>query len=153
MTIDVEKANERLIVLSERNDMYLILTDFERLNPAQRVFQAVWSLESEVNNGGFGQLFSNSSGQIAPHMPSALREIGAEAMAKIVDAAIAAIGRDTPWGDDEARRERMVALQDAVAARLEELDGDFLQYPDDLTSLLYQFVSLHRSDFGIIGEI
>src|ERR1700693_2512072 len=70
-------------------------TDFGRvafsMQPeAQKVFSAIWALESEVNNGGFSQYFLNDSRESASFIVEALETIGAPKTADICRRAIAA---------------------------------------------------------------
>ena len=112
------------------------------------MFRAIWELESEVNNGGFYQYFWNSSAWTVPGIWQALQAIGATSTAAIVNDAIAAVGRTLPWHDDEERRERLEKLPGAIRDELETLTQAFFRYPNDLTTLLYQYVSGHRVEIS-----
>jgi hypothetical protein len=48
-------ANEWLIALSAAEGTRLRTTPFSDLTPPEQVFLAIWTLESDVNNGGFDQ--------------------------------------------------------------------------------------------------
>jgi Domain of unknown function (DUF4375) len=122
--------------------------DYDALPEPKRVFRAIWELEAQVNNGGFHQYFWNTSAWTVPGISDALRAIGATATAAIVNDAIAAVGRNVPWQDDEARREKLAASPDTVRQELEGLDQAFFRYPNDLTTLLYQYVCKHRNQIG-----
>lgn len=112
------------------------------LSEAERVFVCIWQLEAEVNNGGFGQYYTNSAGDLAAEAPGALDAIGARRTAGIVRAANAILPTD-------ALRDRG-AREDAIAAlskdAFEDLDNRFLAYEDNLSSLLFAFVQAHRSE-------
>jgi len=56
---------------------------------------AVEGLEHEVNNGGYGQFFGNSSGEFTPIIEAALRAIGCPKTADITHDAIGALRVDT----------------------------------------------------------
>ena len=62
------------------------------MSEPERVFVAVWTLEADVNNGGFDQYYVNSSGDYAWFAPQALRAVGAEKTAEIVEQANTAFG-------------------------------------------------------------
>ena len=51
--------NHYLIELSEGERTDFGRVDFEEQPEPQKVFSAIWELESEVNNGGFDQYFRN----------------------------------------------------------------------------------------------
>lgn len=75
-----------LISLSDR--LWPIANErFSDLSASERVFILVWEVEAEVNNGGFNQFFLNTAGDRASATAAALRTIGAERTASIVDRA------------------------------------------------------------------
>jgi len=47
------------------------------LTKPQQAIYIIWSLEAEVNNGGFNQFYFNSSGQYSDLIPDALKMVGA----------------------------------------------------------------------------
>jgi hypothetical protein len=109
---------------------------YASLSPTERLLVAIWWIESDVNNGGFDQYYFNSGGDFATMVPSALREIGAHAMARIVDEANAHFG---PTGPPASRDDRQVALErirDANPDAFESLNARFWTYPEDLAALL-----------------
>src|SRR5437762_10408868 len=73
--------NTLLIQLSERGRFWRV--DFDDLSRAEQVFRVIWELEAEVNNGGFHQYFSNSSGDSAFAVVDALKGVGAHHAARI----------------------------------------------------------------------
>jgi hypothetical protein len=145
--MDTREMNRRLIRLSEDRDVGFWAVDYEALPEPKRVFRAIWELEAQVNNGGFHQYFWNASASTVPGIWDALQAIGATATAAVVHDAIAAVG-NLPWRDDDARREKLSALPPAVLQELESLDQAFFRYPNDLTTLLYRYVSEHRDQIG-----
>jgi len=62
--------------------------EFARQSLPQKVFSAIWEVESEVNNGGFSQYFSNHSAESASFIVQALETIGAPRTANICNRAI-----------------------------------------------------------------
>jgi hypothetical protein len=57
---------------------------------------AVWWADSEICNGGFHQLFSNSTGVLAPEAAEGFRAVGLEECFRIVRAAIERFGTEYP---------------------------------------------------------
>jgi hypothetical protein len=115
-------------------------TGYESLTPAEQVFFCVWELEAEINNGGFEQFYLNSSGDIAAYVPDALRAIGATHTASLVDQANAVVGSDGPPTDRDARTKLVEALDDSALDRFEQLDAAFLEYKDNLSALLAEYM-------------
>jgi hypothetical protein len=138
--------NHYLIALSEDER-----TDFGRVAFAeqpepQKVFSAVWELESEVNNGGFDQYFRNCDTGVIAYAPVALRTIGASSCARIVERAIEVIAPLASTRQD--RSTALDALEDDGLGLLNTLDSEFFAYPDNLTELLFEFVYDHPESFG-----
>ena len=69
--------NEILIELSESKMTKVGKEEFATQSFPQKVFSAIWEVESEVNNGGFSQYFLNDSAESAYFVVRALEEIGA----------------------------------------------------------------------------
>ena len=138
--------NAFLIELSESERTDFGRVDFETQNEVQRVFSAIWELESQVNNGGFDQYFRNSDSDIIAHAPTALRAIGASSCAGIVERAIEVIS--PLQTTQEGRYGALDELGDEAQDRLAALDSEFYKYPDNLTELLFGFVSRHPEAFG-----
>jgi len=125
--------NSYLIDLSEGDDTDFGRVDFSEQSHEQRIFSAIWGLESQVNSGGFIQFFDNEEPDLVAFAPEALRLIGAVNCAEIVGSAVAvAPNRDAP----------------EVADHLERLEEQFCSYPDNLTDLLFSYVAAHPQAFG-----
>jgi uncharacterized protein DUF4375 len=69
--------DEILIDLSESEMTKIGKEEFAQQSLPQKVFSAIWTVESQVNNGGFSQYFSNDSAQSASFVMDALEQIGA----------------------------------------------------------------------------
>jgi uncharacterized protein DUF4375 len=144
--------NQVLIRLSESEQTKFGKEEFARQSLPQKVFSAIWSVESEVNNGGFSQYFLNSSAETAPFVVEALRTIGAPDTAAICERAIAVA---FPSGLPQSRETISSAaadFPDEVIGKLEFLDQEFFSYPHDLTNLLFAYVSQHSEEFGTVPK-
>jgi Domain of unknown function (DUF4375) len=140
--------NAILIDLSESEKTKLGREDFWTQTIPQRIFSAVWSVESEVNNGGFSQYFLNTSCETAAFVGPALDTIGAAGTADICRRAIEAA---FPAGLPSSPTDVSVAaseFSDETLNHLETLDAEFFKYPDNLTDLLFAFASKHPEEFG-----
>jgi hypothetical protein len=113
---------------------------FSHLAENERVFSLVWSLEGELNNGGFNQFFFNSAGNRAAETTNALRAIGAEHTASILEQAILVFGPSGPARDWALRQEQLNALPNDAIDALSKLDTVFLKYTDNLSALLANFM-------------
>jgi hypothetical protein len=140
--------NAILIALSQSDKTEFGRDNFMAQSGPQKVFSSIWALEAEVNNGGFSQYFFNDTRETAGFVVEALKSVGARQTAEICREAI-----DTafPAGlpSDLAAIHSMAAdFSEETEAKLNELDGQFYMYPDNLTELLYQFVAAHPEEFG-----
>ena len=134
-------GSDDLIRLSEKIFQRLGDVGFEGLTDNQKVFVCVWSLEGEVNNGGFDQFYFNSSGDWSIGIHAALEKIGAHQMAAIVHRANSFFPDGIPSKDRQARQHQLDALPEAVRDSFQQLDSEFYKYPDNLESLLQEFVT------------
>ncbi|MGD0896984.1 MAG: DMP19 family protein [Thermoguttaceae bacterium] len=141
--------NHILIDLCESDRTKFGKEDFGRQSIPQKVFSAIWAVESEVNNGGFSQYFLNAS-ETAPFVAEALEAIGAPRTADICKRAIAAAFPTGLPSTPEAISAAVAGVPDETLRRLEVLDGEFFQYPHDLTDLLFAYVSKHPDEFGAL---
>lgn len=137
--------HSRLIALSEACRCWRVAAG--ELTRAELVFRAVWVLEAEVNNGGFDQYYFNASGDLAYTVVDALREIEADATARIVHEANTVF----PEGDPPRRwidRRTLMAQErfETARARLEDLDSRFYAHRDDLAGRLFAYVEAHVQD-------
>lgn len=148
---DESNKNTWLIRLSEVGRFWQI--DFEQLTRPEQVFYCVWELEAEVNNGGFEQYFSNSSGDYSLAIVDALQEIGAHQAATIVGRAINLLEGGVPLPDETARHARLEGLTASAREELARLDQEFYLYPDNLTNLLYAYVRQHQSEIAGVEKI
>lgn len=140
--------NHVLIGLSESERTKFGKEDFASQSVPQKVFSALWEVESEVNNGGFSQYFVNSSAESAHFLVDALRTIGAPKTADICQRAIAAAFPAGLPKSEEAIRSAAADFSDDMLEKLEPIDQEFFSYPHNLTDLLFAHVSRHPEEFG-----
>lgn len=81
-------------------------------------------------------------------MPRALRTIGANACADIVERALRVVSPRGLPREQSLREDLVDQLGQDERDALEVLDQEFLAYPDNLTDLLFAFVRAHAHVFG-----
>jgi hypothetical protein len=144
--------NKALIQLSESDKVALWKQDFAEQSTPQKVFSAIWAVESEVNNGGFSQYFANSSCDTAAFVAEALDLIGAPKTAEICRRAIKTA---FPFGlpsDADAISTAAKNFLPEIEEALDELEDEFMAYPHNLTDLLFAYVSKHPEEFGRVAQ-
>lgn len=119
----------------------------------QRELAALWRLEADVNNGAYLQFLSNWGRESYEYASQGLKRIGANTMARIIDACQALVDEhfntDANMPEDfqelmpnpvidpngNVIKEGGSVLPDAVLERIYDLSYDFMDYPDDLSEL------------------
>lgn len=144
--------NEILIDLSESEMTKMGKEEFDRQSLPQKVFSAIWEVESEVNNGGFSQYFSNDSAESASFVMEALEQIGAPKTADICRRAIVIAFPSGLPATVEAMRSVAVNFSEEILDKLEPLNQEFVSYPHNLTDLLFAYVNAHPEEFGKVPK-
>ena len=110
---------------------------------------AVEGLEREVNNGGYVQFFSNSSGEFTPFIEAALRAIDCPKTADITRDAIAALRVEhvtvesvatAALGDDES-------IQAAIAA----CDDRYFANDEPIADRLFRWIAANKDRVRVGG--
>lgn len=144
--------NKLLIDLSVSKRTDFGKVDFAEQSEEQKVFSAIWRLESEVPNGGFKQYFENDGGETVSFAAAALKRIGANQCAGIVERAIRTVCEGAVPSDAHGWEGLIAGMSDEGSETLDGLDSEFFKYPDDLTELLFEFVREHPKVFGPVGD-
>ena len=113
------------------------LSDPTELDGTSRSLHALGWMRTEINNGGFDQLFFNSAGDVLPMAESAARDNGWADLADLLQRAMAAVG--TPYPTDRADRQAVLfRLNDAEVRPLDRLDEEFfdVEAKSDLDDLM-----------------
>jgi len=142
--------NKILIQLSESPLTKVGKEEFAQQSGPQKVFTAVWEVESEVNNGGFAQYFSNESAESAPFVVEALETIGASQTAAICRRAILTAFPNGLPRTVEAIRLAADDFSEEIVEKLGSFDQEFFAYPHSLTDLLFAYVSARPDEFGTL---
>jgi len=112
------------------------------LTREERIILAIEALEREVNNGGYGQFFVNSSREYAPMIVDALLRISCPKTAAITQKAVDIVQGIpiTPeeikygtWGDNQNRQEA-----------LNECDDLYFKRPEIIEQCLFAFIKANR---------
>jgi hypothetical protein len=119
----------------------------------QRELAALWRLEADVNNGGYLQFLCNWGRENYVYASRALKRIGANRMAEIIDRCQSLVdehfdsegktrdelGQLMPNAviglNGQTIKEAGSVLPEAVLERIYELSYEFMDYPDDVAAL------------------
>jgi len=114
-----------------------------KLTEEERVILAIEALEREVNNGGYGQFFVNSSREYVPIIADALRSIGCPKTVEITQNALKIV-QQTPMTDYEIENGTWEENKERQAA-LGECDSLYFERPENIEESLFAFIKLNRA--------
>ena len=115
----------------------------QKLAAEERVILAIEALEREVNNGGYGQFFVNSSREYSPIVVDALHRIGCPKTAEITQKALRIV-QEAPMSDEEIENgtwEDNEERQDALG----ECDSLYFKGPENIEESLFAFIKANRA--------
>jgi hypothetical protein len=113
----------------------------EEVTDEERIILAIEALEREVNNGGYGQFFVNSS-EYALMIVHALRRIDCPKTANVTQKALDIVQRipltreeieDGTWEENEERQEA-----------LSRCDNRYFERPENIEESLFAFIKANR---------
>ena len=142
--LNSEDTNKSVIELDEFISGLPI--DDEMTEP-QKLFYYNQDLEREINNGGFSQYFSNTSGDNAHETVLSLKAIGADKTADILQKAIDQFPNKTVPKDRDKRTEIVEEIEETADEVWSDLDQKFYEYEDDLNTLNIEYVRKHKEFF------
>lgn len=121
--------------------------NIEKLNESQKTVLFVENLEREINNGGFNQFFFNSSGNFTHETIIALKTIKAFKTSDIVAKAISVWPNQNVPKNRAKRQYILEEIEGQANPVWNECDEEFYKYPDNIVTLLLDYVKSNRSDF------
>ena len=114
-----------------------------QLTKEEQTILAIEALEREVNNGGYGQFFVNSSREFAPMIVESLRRIGCPKTADITQVAVDIV-KQIPITREESENGTWMD-NDARSDVLCECDNLYFERPENIAELLFAFIKANRS--------
>jgi len=118
-------------------------TGLSGLSEEERIVLAIEGLEREVNNGGYSQFFTNSSGVFAPIIVDSLLRIGCPENAQIAKSAIDALGIQDL--SPESLHAAIVSNNNTLDEALDECDQLYYQGGENIGGKLIDFVKANKN--------
>ncbi len=118
----------------------------DKLTDEERIILAIEALEREVNNGGYGQFFVNSSREYAPIIVEALRRIGCPKAGEITQKALKIVQK-SPMTDEEIEYGTWEENEERQEA-LGECDNLYFERPENIEESLLAFIKANRAKIG-----
>lgn len=129
---DVELAVMDFVDCREKHLGGSTLAALSSLSVGFRAVYSTWWVEAEVHNGGFNQYFWNSSGQFAPDAVAGFELLGAPALARLMERAIAVHEQDAARLAPLMAENTAEAFSQSYEANpLEALDHEFYRLDSD----------------------
>lgn len=137
-------ASDQIFEMAERVIRKQFASGFSSLSEQDQYFYCVYKVELGVKNGGLFQLMVNTPPHVLASIPTALRKVGADRSARIVERSLSiALGAGLP-----ADRDHDLAL-DAVEEEqldlLSPLDKEFYETREQLCTLLLAYLRCEAS--------
>jgi hypothetical protein len=120
------------------------LASFSR---AERYVYAIEGMVREVNNGGWSQFFSNSSGALAPDLVPALEAIGSKENLSIARRALKIFGQPASLSDADRLQQIIRLTKDGEENPWDALEGEFYENPEDLEAMMLEFIANNAAEF------
>lgn len=119
-------------------------------NEARRSIYLIWLLQAEVNNGGHNQFYYNSSGQFYEYLPNALRLVGAQRHAELMERANAIYEREYNRITEHLDGTIEGFSKSYDDNPLNPLDDEFykLEGEEDLFALQVAYIRAHKEAFA-----
>lgn len=132
-------------------DFYEAYAPFKRqmaeLTKGQRAIYGTLWCDSEVDNGGFNQFFSNSTGMLGPEAVEGFRLIGMDETAKTVEAAIAFAKFDPYPRERKERQERLEKAESNLDTWYEKIDKPFYAANESMEAKQAAYIRAHPEEF------
>jgi hypothetical protein len=113
-------------------------------NKSRQAIYTIWTLEGEVNNGGYNQFYANSSGQFYKLLPDALKLIGASKFSDLTKRANDIFEKENP---------NIIKRQDGTLEGFSEsYENNSLNKFDDEFYSLYKHENLQKIQVDYIRK-
>lgn len=119
-----------------------------QLSEPERVVLAVEAMEREVNNGGFSQMFFNSSRDHVQFLVRALELIGCPEAATISKDAISLLNLPSDFDAGQVE-EASMKLSAEAEAKLDECDSRYYNNTEPIASNLFSYIEREREEIRI----
>lgn len=118
----------------------------QALNDADRVLLAIFDLDNEVCNGGFGQWLSHVAGDLALTTPACLRQIGDAEVTRLVRRVLDEFGNEGPSADYWERHDQISSLPESADDTIRQCDEAFRDVEEAMHKRLCSYARSHLAD-------
>lgn len=134
-----------LVDLAAQHAMdHLKKVGFDHLSEPERILATVWQFAAGVANHGFVGYYLSRRGDLAFHVPAALRAIGANELAKLAEEANAQFGDDGPSPDRAVRTEQLRELGEEEHGVFSVLEKRYFEAEESIDALFEAWYERHK---------
>jgi hypothetical protein len=119
-------------------------TGIESLTETEKIIFFITNFDSEVNINGLLGFYHNSSGDFALETVIALKIIGCERSAVLLEQANQRLSKNQPIKNRDQRVLQMKLLSKEAENTIQQLGISLLNYPDNLGQNLIKFIFKHK---------
>ncbi|WP_461066574.1 DMP19 family protein [Spirosoma horti] len=118
-------------------------------NKSRQAIYMIWILESEVNNGGYNQFYSNSGSQYAKYLPNALKLVGADRLADLTQRANDVFEKENEKTTENQDSTTIASTRSYPDYLFKRFDNDFYEIAqaDSLNQVQVDFIRSHKGKF------
>jgi hypothetical protein len=119
----------------------------EALTVPQRLYNAVFRLDAEVNNGGFSQCFFNSSGDTWRDAIAGLEAMKSEDRLALMRQAVAMFGKEGPSEDRTLRQDQLAKIERTSEGAFKALDHRYYGSKESIDVMGARYVLQQKEAF------
>ncbi|HKQ48418.1 MAG TPA: DUF4375 domain-containing protein [Phycisphaerae bacterium] len=123
---------------------------FKKLPKGMKMIYSTFTVEGEVNNGGYDQFFSNNNGWLVRDAVRGFTLIKAKKHATLTKRAIAAFVRAEP-GQKQFKADKSVKkyMETYPDVDLGKIDDEFFKLKENVSELRIKYIRAHPEEFAI----
>ena len=149
VTISSNPVLDRYGILIDRMDFDREDEELAAMLRGDRAPYVLFSVDGEINNGGFSQFLWNSTGSLFEQARADAELVGAHSAAALLSELPAILGSSTIPRDREERQRLVDGLSPRQEAALSTLDGRwFDEVGAEITDRLNEYYAEHPASFG-----
>ena len=122
----------------------------EEISEVELTILAIEAFDREINNGGFGQFFYNSSVEYTPIIVKCLNSIGCNELAALAQKSIDILNVESL--DPDSIEQKMDPDDDELEEALSELDDIFYDTEEAIAYALFEYIKSNRLNISLSNE-
>ncbi len=122
--------------------------EFSELFVSEQNYIYIWAMRAEINNGGFGTFFDNSSGDTALQVQAALASIGSSEVHAILSDALGLLENAGGYSTD--RQTRWAVTSELADDAFTQLNSRFYDTSEDVVGMAFHLLEADYESKGML---